>query len=333
MGAEAVTAPEIESLVAARKALHGIDCPLHVAVEVFAAAFKKLSVPDARITMLVEAAEFYLKHHPVGAERIALSEMARRFVDSRKRRGLSGFYVSACQRSLNEFSKEFGMTSTELPPAADVVNWLERKFDNPVSRNTHLNTLKTFAVWAKKNQFVPFNTLIGIEPWKKPATEVEIYTVDEMRAILTALPKSLIPAAAIAAFAGLRNSEVGKLDWKEINLERGFITVAAAKAKNATRRLVAIQDNLRAWLKPYAQASGEVAPYGRCHLTDTMRERGLPCKRNALRHSYISYRLALMPDAPRVALECGNSPEMIFQHYRELVTPDDAKAWFEIMPN
>lgn len=34
----------------------------------------------------------------------------------------------------------------------------------------------------------------------------------------------------------------------------------------------------------------------------------------------------------QVALEAGNSPRMIFQHYRELVTPQDAKAWFAITP-
>ncbi len=56
-------------------------------------------------------------------------------------------------------------------------------------------------------------------------------------------------------------------------------------------------------------------------------------KRNVFRHSYISYRLAEKPDVPGVALEAGNSPAMIFQHYRELVTPDEAKAWFGITPD
>lgn len=34
-----------------------------------------------------------------------------------------------------------------------------------------------------------------------------------------------------------------------------------------------------------------------------------------------------------VALEAGNSPAMIFQHYRELVTPTDAKKWFSVSPH
>ena len=55
-------------------------------------------------------------------------------------------------------------------------------------------------------------------------------------------------------------------------------------------------------------------------------------KHNALRHSFCSYRLADVKSAAQVALEAGNSPQMIFQHYRELVTEKGAKAWFGITP-
>ena len=55
-------------------------------------------------------------------------------------------------------------------------------------------------------------------------------------------------------------------------------------------------------------------------------------KHNALRHSFISYRVAETGDVPKVALEAGNSPAMIFAHYRELVTADDALQWFAIAP-
>ena len=55
-------------------------------------------------------------------------------------------------------------------------------------------------------------------------------------------------------------------------------------------------------------------------------------KHNALRHSFISYRVAEVKNVAEVALEAGNSPQMIFKHYRELVRPDAAKAWFAIVP-
>lgn len=53
-------------------------------------------------------------------------------------------------------------------------------------------------------------------------------------------------------------------------------------------------------------------------------------KHNALRHSFISYRLAAINDTAKVALEAGNSPQMIFQHYRELVRPTEAEKWFAV---
>ncbi len=55
-------------------------------------------------------------------------------------------------------------------------------------------------------------------------------------------------------------------------------------------------------------------------------------KHNALRHSFISYRVAEVKNVAEVALEAGNSPQMIFKHYRELVRPEAAKAWFGLMP-
>jgi len=55
-------------------------------------------------------------------------------------------------------------------------------------------------------------------------------------------------------------------------------------------------------------------------------------KHNALRHSFISYRVADIQNVAQVALEAGNSPQMIFKHYRELVRPAAAKEWFAMTP-
>ena len=54
--------------------------------------------------------------------------------------------------------------------------------------------------------------------------------------------------------------------------------------------------------------------------------------RNVLRDSFISYRIAVVQSADQVALESGNSPTIIFKHYRELTTPEIAEKWFSIVP-
>ena len=55
--------------------------------------------------------------------------------------------------------------------------------------------------------------------------------------------------------------------------------------------------------------------------TALARETGVKWSQNVLHHSFISYWLAVVPDAPRVTLGMGTSPEVIFKHYRQLATP------------
>ncbi|MGH8018165.1 MAG: hypothetical protein ACREIA_07715 [Opitutaceae bacterium] len=85
-----------------------------------------------------------------------------------------------------------------------------------------------------------------------------IFTPKELAALLDAATQEVLPVLVIGAFAGLRQAEIFWLDWKEIDLARGFIEVTAMKSKTARRRLVKIEPNLRAWLTPMAKKSGLV---------------------------------------------------------------------------
>jgi hypothetical protein len=42
--------------------------------------------------------------------------------------------------------------------------------------------------------------------------------------------------------------------------------------------------------------------------------------------------MADVKSAAQVALEAGNSPQMVFKHYRQLVTETQATEWFGILP-
>jgi hypothetical protein len=99
---------------------------------------------------------------------------------------------------------------------------------------------------------------------------------------------------------------------------------------------VPITDNLALFLKDVAKASGPVWPQSEPFLFDLMRDAGKDCevkwKHNALRHSFISCRVAKIKNVNEVAMEAGNSPDMIFKHYRELVTEQDADKGFGVTP-
>ena len=138
----------------------------------------------------------------------------------------------------------------------------------------------------------------------------------------------------VEAFAGLRDAEIKRLDWNEIDLARGHIEVKAAKAKSARRRLVPIQPNLASWLQPYSGLSGRVVPpAARGKLEQVRKAAGLKqWPKNGLRHSFASYRLAAIHDAPRVASELGHtSPQMLYSTYREVVRPEEAERYWNIL--
>jgi len=48
---------------------------------------------------------------------------------------------------------------------------------------------------------------------------------------------------------GLRTAEVLRLEWSDVDLVRGFVTVAAHKSKTARRRLIPIAQNLAEWVR------------------------------------------------------------------------------------
>ena len=113
------------------------------------------------------------------------------------------------------------------------------------------------------------------------------------------------------------------------------MTVETAKGGRARRRrLVTIQPNLRAWLDLGGElpVRGSKSNVWRDFTAAMTRATGVPWHHNATRHSFCSYHLAQFQNAGKTALECGHSETMLFKHYRELVRPDVAAAFFEIRP-
>jgi integrase len=175
-----------------------------------------------------------------------------------------------------------------------------------------------------------------VEKRSEKSAPVEIFSPTELTKLLKNASAELTPCLALAAFAGLRSEEILRLEWADVERRPGFIEIAAHKAKTATRRLVPIADNLASWLALARRNEELVWRHSKAWFFEAMRNAAsdakIKWKQNALRHSFISCRLAEIQDVNRVALEAGTSPQMIFRHYRELATPDQAQTWFAIVP-
>ncbi len=242
----------------------------------------------------------------------------------------------------NDLHSVFHRFAADLPlpistlTTQQIEGWIRRGDHGATTRNNWIRRIKDLFGFAKRRGYLPKNeptAADSVKPVKGHDTDVGIFRPEEMRTLLHAASPEVIPFLAIGGFAGLRVAEICRLDWIAVSLERRIIELRAGQAKTASRRIIPVSDNLAAWLEPLDR-QGPVIP-DRQILRKTRalaRRLGLAWPVNALRHSYISYRVAEVQNVAQVALEAGNSPAIIFKHYRELVTREEANEWFAIHP-
>jgi integrase len=285
---------------------------------------------------IADAVRFRLDHlERVLRCKATVADLAEEVLEAKRKDGAAPRYLESLKLYLTKFSQAFGERPIAAITPEELDNWLRALPYSPKSRANFRAHIGVLFSYAKRRRMIDSNPVLDTAVPKLHDNPPEIFLVDELRALLEAAKPDVIPMLAIGAFAGLREAEIERLDWSEIDLARGHIEVTAAKAKSARRRIIPIQPSLSAWLAPFQGKSGPVVPVGaRKKLLKARKESGLArWPRNGLRHSFASYRLAAIHDAPRVSAELGHtSPQMLYSTYREVVRPEEAERYWKILP-
>jgi integrase len=330
---------------------------LNVAITDYITAARRL--PE-NVT-LKEAVDFYMKRHPAGLPPKTVREVVDELIAAKTAAKRSDVYIKDLNSRLGAFADNFGVRIANVT-GRDVETYIrnltipnaDANLVRPVTGRTQNNIRRligTLFQFAIKRGYLPkdHDEIDAVEMAAVDSGEIEIFSPAELQKLFAACVKpvqergkwrtreEMIPYLAIAAFCGLRAAEIQRLDWSEIHLTGAekFVEVKAGKAKTASRRTIPISANCAAWLERYAKSTGPVVNLAR---TDKQLfiylagKAGVPWKHNGLRHSFISYRLALVKDVGQVSLEAGNSPGMVFKHYRQLVRESEANEWFAIIP-
>jgi hypothetical protein len=162
---------------------------------------------------------------------------------------------------------------------------------------------------------------------------VATFSPEEFESFLGAVRIEWLPWLALGGLAGIRtDGEIFRITWECFQWDRRIIDLTPAMTKMDDRRLVPICDRLFDILQPLRRDSGPVISLKKPE-DETARLRrvtGIPWRRNALRHSFCSYRVAITWNIPLVSIESGNSPEMIKSNYWDLKRADEGFKWFGI---
>jgi integrase len=253
----------------------------------------------------------------------------------------SPVYVSQIGRQLARFLRSFEGGSLHEISGDQVRDWLETNCETAANRANRRRELRVFFSWCRKQNLVSDNPVDRVPRVTVEKGRPEILTVKQAKAALKHLSDADRGLFAVSVFAGLRPSEAEAVQWEHVKLDRGFLEVVRAKTRD--RRNVALSANLVAWLKPLERDSGPLfGGHSRRWRDRVMKaiaaeeEAGALAQwpQDLLRHTYGSYHLEKHHNATETAHQMGHqgNPRVLFNHYRDLVTPEDATAFWEIMP-
>ena len=285
---------------------------------------------------LTAAVEHYAAHVATTARSLPVGRAVEEFLAIRGAEGKSARHLKDLRLRLGAFARAHGGRLAAAITTRDIDSWLTGLPVGPQSRSHYRAAVHNFFAFCAARGFCAANPVAAAVKPKVPSAPIGILTPAQTEALLAACPPAIIPAVSIALFAGLRDAEIARLDWRHVDLGRRFVEVTTTAAKTAQRRLVSVADNLHAWLEPHQQATGPVRPGNAYHrlFAVARADAGIaPWPHNAMRHSFASYLLAKHQDAARTALQLGHArSDLLFRHYRELVQAEDAEAFWCISP-
>ena len=239
-------------------------------------------------------------------------------------------YAQICL-NLNQMVSRFNPIRCDQISSSMIENWF---LGNKWQRSTIdgvIAKIGPFFSWCVREGYCQINPCGAVKRPRRDDSPPSIFTPHESRRLLLTAFKTdpgMIPYLAIGLFAGVRPLEIQRLQKQDFTEQ--YIEITAAKAKTRKRRLVSLSNNLKLWLR----LGGDLPPINKPkRLSKILQKAGLEWKPDIMRHSYASYHLAFHQSADKTALEMGHrDTQMLFMHYRELVTKEEAQAYWKIEP-
>lgn len=187
---------------------------------------------------------------------------------------------------------------------------------------------------------------------KLPIGKRRVLTPDEFLALAREIKEEWRPWIVLGAFCGLRPEEIAPPQKKgaskkskrgirgeEIDFQFKVIRLPEEVSKVDAPRNVPLCEAALAWLEwagINSKSIGAVCLRNPSEKDETARLGKLVFKtgwpQDALRHSYGSYRNAMIRNLPQVAEEMGTSETMLRRHYHNPRTMEEGAAWFELRP-
>ena len=303
------------------------------------------------IYSLTEAVKYFLANHRAPDYTIELNNAISRYIED-KESLLRERTINALTRSLKRFSAAVSNSDVHTITSEQITLFLKsiRVSDtNKISRktwNNYRDELHAFFKWciekdlATKRPYCFINPVESVIRHKNKIVREEqalhptTSSPEKVLALFTSLMADggdLIPYFSLCYFAGIRPEEAQRMNGREkqlINLDTKVITIPAGISKTRQQRQVEISPNLAAWLESF---QGPILPTNHRKMIAATRKTH-QLSHDEMRHSFISYHVALHRSVGDAALQAGNSETIVKRHYLNLHPREDGAKFFSVYP-
>lgn len=329
----------LRTLKAAEDALSDMSVEVDAACREYAAAYHILR--DTGGT-LIHAAEKYRDGQPQKVLPIEVHDAVEKYLAALEADGVGIRHMQDSRSRLRRFSDDFRGQLLHEIRTAEMLTWLRGLKVAPRTRNNYTERIVAHSHWAQTEGHLRKDAPTEADGLKvlAVATNVHIFSVDDFRRLIYGAVEHdprCIHYLAIGVLAFVRPAEMDRMRDTNVRFEHNDIEVADAQAKRTRkkghRRLVPMQPNLRAWLEEFPLPKGKLV-MAKAHLfvRRLARQLGIEWHPDVMRHSGISYAVALTQNVDQVALWAGNTRQIIYSNYLNQVTPAEAAEFYGIMP-
>lgn len=347
LGTRAVTIEDAETLAVLRRVC-GERQPIAVLSELEDALRELRGVP------LAKAVSHWKSSGMSEVERVTMRAARNRFLDDYESR--SRYTRSGVRKEIDGFvnSRSGGICVCELTreilgewiarPKLDGEKIGARFYNNRLATwMTFLNRCRSWGMWPRGEK----HPAEMISKRTEPRVAVPIWTPQVARAVLALMQaesRRQVPYVVLGCWLGLRPTEITRVTWDAFDWHRGYLHLDHDVARKLQEeRYVPLNAKARELLESWLRGeglwikalAGELR--GKCcfvHDQSTVsvlaRKRGIidSWPQDVMRHSYISYRIALGHSKHEVAEAAGNSEAVIRKRYRRPLMREDGEQWF-----
>jgi integrase len=254
-------------------------------------------------------------------------------IASKKSSEFSVRYLRELKRYLLAFAKGRKEMLMEDITDETVRSWFADRHETPVSEKADRGKLSSLFCMAVRRGWMKQNPVKRLEPIRIIRKPPKILTPAQAHILLRRTrdetPK-MLAYLVLTLLCGLRPSEAQNMRWDRVRADH--VVVDGATGKMRRRRVVHPLPMACQWLED-ARALHGMLPLGQDTAHDYLvKARGWlvweSWHQDITRHTAASYWLAEVKDAGKVATEMGHSVVMLLTHYREHVTPEEAKEFW-----